>query len=65
MEEGGNMKVVHLSSVDFWEQGLLAYRIHKGVEKHGVDSVFITFLKSSGDPSVKVIIRDPVFKQKK
>lgn len=58
------MKVVHLSSVDFWEQGLLAYRIHKGVERHGIDSTFITFLKNSGDPTVKAIIRDPVFKEK-
>ncbi len=64
MEKGGNMKVVHLSLVDFWEQGLLAYRIHKGVEKEGVESLFVTFLKSSGDPSVKAIIKDPVFKDK-
>ena len=58
------MKVVHLCSSDFWEQGSLAYRIHKGIEKNGVESIFITMLKSSGDPSVKAIIQDPVFKDK-
>jgi len=58
------MKVVHLCSSDFWEQGSLAYRIHKGIEKNGLESTFITMLKSSGDPSVRAIIQDPVFKDK-
>ncbi len=64
METGGNMKVVHLCSSDSWEQGMLAYRIHKGVMEKGIDSLFVTIFKSSGDPSVKVIVQDPVFKDK-
>lgn len=58
------MKVVHFCSADMWEQGILAYRIHKGLLNQGVDSIFVTMLKTSGDPSVKVIIQDPVFNDK-
>ncbi len=54
------MRVVHLSTTDFWEQGLGAYRIHKGVQKMGIKSFLITLLKSSGDPSVGMLIQDPL-----
>ncbi len=58
------MRVVHLCTTDFWDQGILAYRIHKGVEQLGVESTFITIMKSSGDPSVKMMVLDPVYKNK-
>ena len=49
------LKVVHLCSQDFGGAGKAAYRLHKGLQSIGVNSIFITVNKQSGDPSVKVI----------
>jgi len=58
------MKIVHLSTVDFSGKGISAYRLHKALQKKGVDSTLITLVKSSGDPSVKIITFDPFDKTK-
>jgi glycosyltransferase involved in cell wall biosynthesis len=58
------MRVLHLSTVDFWGQGISAYRLHKALQNKGIDSTMITLVKSSGDPSVKMIIFDPIDKTK-
>ena len=49
------IKVVHLCTQDFGGAGKAAYRLHKGLQAIGVDSIFIVLDKHSGDPSVKVI----------
>ncbi len=58
------MKVLHLSTVDFWGYGISAYRLHKRLQAKGIDSIMITMVKSTGDPSVKMVIFDPLDKNK-
>jgi FkbM family methyltransferase len=47
-------KVVHICTQDFGGAGKAAYRLHKGLQKVGVDSTMLVVNKQSGDPSVKV-----------
>ena len=49
------MKVVHLITQDFGGAGNAAYRLHKGLQKLGVDSTMIVLDKKSCDPSVIVV----------
>ena len=49
------MKIVHLSTQDFGGAGKAAYRLHKGFQMIGIDSILVVMDKQSGDPSVKVI----------
>ena len=48
-------KVVHICTQDFGGAGKAAYRLHKGLQKVGVDSTMLVVNKQSGDPSVKVL----------
>jgi len=47
-------KVAHLCTQDFGGAGKAAYRLHKGLQKIGVDSTMLVLNKKSGDPSVRV-----------
>jgi glycosyltransferase involved in cell wall biosynthesis len=47
-------KVVHISTHDFGGAGKAAYRLHKGLQKIGVDSTMLVTNKKSNDPSVRV-----------
>lgn len=46
------MKIVHLSSMDFGGAGKAAYRLHKGLQKIGIDSHMIVMCKKTSDDSV-------------
>ncbi len=58
------MKVLHLSTTDFWTQGIHAYRLHKALQKQGIESEMLVLIKSSGDPSVKMLTVDILDKTK-
>jgi len=49
------IKVVHLCTQDFGGAGNAAYRLHKGLQAIGVDSIMLVLNKRSGDSSVKVL----------
>jgi tetratricopeptide (TPR) repeat protein/glycosyltransferase involved in cell wall biosynthesis len=51
----GTIKIVHLCTQDYGGAGKAAYRLHKGLQKIGVDSTMLVVNKQSGDPSVKVL----------
>ena len=46
------MKVVHLCTMDFGGAGKAAYRLHKGLQTIGVDSVMLVVSKKTDDNSV-------------
>lgn len=50
-----NLKVVHLCTYDSGGAGKAAFRLHKGLQSIGIDSLLIVLDKVSADPSVKVI----------
>ena len=51
----GTIKIVHLCTQDYGGAGKAAYRLHKGLQKIGVDSTMLVVNKQSGDPSVKIL----------
>ena len=53
-----NPKIVHLSTYDFGGAGKAAYRLHKGLQKIGLDSTMLVMNKRSKDSSVKVLPAD-------
>ncbi len=57
------MKVVHIATCDFWGAGRSTYRLHKVLQKRGIESTMLTLVKTTGDPSVKMVILDPVNKR--
>ena len=46
------MRIVHLCSMDFGGAGKAAYRLHKGLQKIGVDSSMVVMCKKTSDDSV-------------
>lgn len=55
------MKVLHISYRDGGGAGLCAYRLHKELQKHGIDSSMLVMYKSQPDDSVHVPYKVFVF----
>jgi len=51
----GGLRVVHLCVQDCGGAGRAAYRLHKGLEKIGVDSTMLVLNKLTPDASIKVL----------
>ena len=57
------MKVVHIATCDFWGSGASTYRLHKALQNKGIKSLMLTLVKTCGDPSVKMVVLDPISKK--
>jgi glycosyltransferase involved in cell wall biosynthesis len=57
------MKILHISTQDYGGAGIAAYRLHKAMQKYGLDSKMLVLNKKNDDDSV-IRIMDSVFQGK-
>ncbi len=55
------LNVVHISAFESGGAGIAAYRLHKGLQQLGINSTMLVAVKTSCDPSVKVLPDKTIF----